>query len=504
MFFDEVGVEAIVTGGNGRVGGEDDFAGDTRNGIVEIDAFFLHAGADGFEDGESAVAFVKVKDAGGDADGLKSAEATDAEQQFLADAGAGVAAVEAGGEEAVIGRIVVDIGIEKKEVAAADFDAPDFGVNGASASVDVDDNRTAGFSDGNFHGKLGDVGLQVFFLLPAIAIEALTEISLTVKEADADEGDGEIGGAFDVISSEHAEAAGINREGFVDAEFGRKISDGARAEDAGVAGSPSAVGAEIFLKTVISVVDAAVEDKFGGAGFQLGEGKFAEQRNRILVELAPALGIEVAEEAGGIVIPTPPQTASQGPETFLSGSDEAVEGAGFADDGGDLGSGFGEQANVIFAESTRGDGLNDQNSLEDAAVDEGDAEEGLIGVFSGFAKVFEAGMVLGLLDGDGAQLLGDETGEAFVDRQAEDADALAAEADGGGENEVGAVRFEQISGANLGFKALGNQSDDVVQGFGGLAAIRAQIRDVFEGKGGRDLTRMTSGDHIWRVGVMLL
>jgi len=33
-----------------------------------------------------------------------------------------------------------------------------------------------------------DIGLEVLFVLPAVAIEALAEISLTIKQAYADEG----------------------------------------------------------------------------------------------------------------------------------------------------------------------------------------------------------------------------------------------------------------------------------------------------------------------------
>ena len=99
--------------------------------VVEVDAFVFHAGADGFEDGEAAVAFVEMQDAGRNAHGVESAEAADAEQQLLADAHAGVAAVEARGELAILRGVAVDVGIEQQEVAAADVDAPDLGANGS-------------------------------------------------------------------------------------------------------------------------------------------------------------------------------------------------------------------------------------------------------------------------------------------------------------------------------------------------------------------------------------
>ena len=67
------------------------------------------------------MAFVEVENAGGDAHGAQGAEAADAEQQFLADAGAAIAAVEAGGELAVFWGVAGDVGIEQEQGAAADL-----------------------------------------------------------------------------------------------------------------------------------------------------------------------------------------------------------------------------------------------------------------------------------------------------------------------------------------------------------------------------------------------
>ena len=124
---------------------------------------------------------------GRDAHGLESAEAADAQQQFLADADARVAAVEARGEFAVFRMIAFDVGIEQKQIAASHLHAPDFGADGPAAGLDLHRDRLAVWSDGGFHGQLVDVGLEIFFLLPAVAIEPLAEISLAVKQSDADQ-----------------------------------------------------------------------------------------------------------------------------------------------------------------------------------------------------------------------------------------------------------------------------------------------------------------------------
>ena len=80
VFFDESGIEAIVTGGYRSVGGEDDFAGDSGNGGLEREAFIFHAHADGFQHGKGTVAFIKVKNAGRDSKGFQGTQASDTEQ----------------------------------------------------------------------------------------------------------------------------------------------------------------------------------------------------------------------------------------------------------------------------------------------------------------------------------------------------------------------------------------------------------------------------------------
>ena len=68
-----------------------------------------------------------MKHAGRNTEGLERAQAADAEQQFLADSDAQIAAVEARGEFAIFRSIAFDVGIEQQQIAAADFNAPDFG-----------------------------------------------------------------------------------------------------------------------------------------------------------------------------------------------------------------------------------------------------------------------------------------------------------------------------------------------------------------------------------------
>jgi hypothetical protein len=67
---------------------------DSRDGLLEAYSLFFHALANGFEDGESAVAFIKVKNARRDAESLQRAQSAYSEQQFLMDTDPAIAPVE--------------------------------------------------------------------------------------------------------------------------------------------------------------------------------------------------------------------------------------------------------------------------------------------------------------------------------------------------------------------------------------------------------------------------
>ena len=93
MLFHQVGIKPVVAGGHRGVSGENRFAGNAADRMIEADALALHPVANRFQNGEPAMAFVQVQNAGRDAHGFEGAEASDAEQQFLADPDARVSSI---------------------------------------------------------------------------------------------------------------------------------------------------------------------------------------------------------------------------------------------------------------------------------------------------------------------------------------------------------------------------------------------------------------------------
>src|SRR5580658_7266108 len=149
-------------------------------------------------------------------------------------------------------------------------------------------------------------------------------------------------------------------------------------------GSPGTVGLQILLLAAVDVVNAAVQNQFRRAAFDLFQRNFAEHRNWILIQLPPAHGIQIAKKADAVVIPAPPQVARERPEALLRRSDEAVQSTRLADHGSDLVRSFYQHTDFRLAEDPRVFGLNDEHTLQNAPIDEGHAQKGVIDLFARF------------------------------------------------------------------------------------------------------------------------
>src|SRR6266852_141230 len=215
MLLHQFEVKPVVARGYGGMGSEDRLTGNAADSMIKGDSLALHPVTNGLQNGKPTVAFIQVQNTGCDGHGFESAEASDAKQQFLADSDARISAIQPRGQLSVFGVVAVDVGVEQEQVAAAHFHAPDFRPDGATPGLHLYCDRFAIGPDCRLHGQLTDVSLDVFFLLPAGAVEPLAKISLAVEQADTDERDTQVGGALDMVAGQHAQSAGIFRDGDV-------------------------------------------------------------------------------------------------------------------------------------------------------------------------------------------------------------------------------------------------------------------------------------------------
>jgi len=133
------------------------------------------------------MAFVHVIDGGAKTQSVESADAADAEKDFLLDARFQITAVELRGDGAVLGTIGGEIGIEEIELNAADDGTPNAGSDCAVGKCDVHLHVRH-----EFDGEGVEVVFFKGFLLPASSIEILAKIAFLIEKADTDEREAEI------------------------------------------------------------------------------------------------------------------------------------------------------------------------------------------------------------------------------------------------------------------------------------------------------------------------
>src|SRR5258706_15031094 len=74
VLFDQIGIEAIMAGGNRSVGRGDYFTGNARHSRVKTDTFVFHAMTNRFKNCQRAASFVEVKDSRHDAKHLEGGQ----------------------------------------------------------------------------------------------------------------------------------------------------------------------------------------------------------------------------------------------------------------------------------------------------------------------------------------------------------------------------------------------------------------------------------------------
>ena len=182
-----------------------------------------------------------------------------------------------------------------------------------SARQTADGDLVAGEVDRHAHAGVGEperlgVHVEGALLLPAVGVELLVEVALGVQQPDADQRHAEVGGRLEVVAGEHAEAAGVLRQGLGDAELRREVGDRAERRVRAI-GEPRRPG------------DRRLEPSLGGGQVAddrlvLGEGGEALRRRRahhvrrVGVTGGPA-GPDPLEQAHRLAVPRPVEVGRQ-------------------------------------------------------------------------------------------------------------------------------------------------------------------------------------------------
>ncbi len=263
------------------------------------------------EQGESRVPFVQVQHRGADVELAQGAKAADPEQDLLLDAGLLVAAVEPPGEVAVGGGVGVVAGVEQQERAAPHLDVPDAQVDLAAGERDREAQLLAVRSQPGIDRQLFDGDRLVEVLLPAGGVDLLVHVPLVVEQADADHRHPQVAHALEVITRQHPEAAGIDRDRVVQAELGGEVGQRPGEQRAGVGDRPVGDAAQVLAQAAVGLVDAGLHLEIVHAARDLVAVHALEQRHRVVVDRAPDVRRQLAEDGADVRLPGPPQVARQ-------------------------------------------------------------------------------------------------------------------------------------------------------------------------------------------------
>ena len=226
ILFHETDLEDIVSGGNGRVGREDQRRPQHLAGGREIEAVLFHEHPGALKPHQKRMPFVHVIDHGIDPEGLQGLHPPDAEDDLLPQSVLHIAGVESAGDVPVFRVIFFQVGVEQVERNPPDL-----------ASPDLREALPAGKVHGYFHWFPILAGLQGedhvvevivgrFLLLPSVPAQVLGEIAVLVQKAYAAQRKPQVARALEVIACKDAQSPGIDGKALGNSELHGKIGDG--------------------------------------------------------------------------------------------------------------------------------------------------------------------------------------------------------------------------------------------------------------------------------------
>ena len=220
----EVGLEALVARRNRRVDREDRVAADAVPRLVERGAL-RHELAGALGEQERRVALVQVPDRRFEPERADRAHAADAEDQLLVEAHLAAADVQHVRDRTVRVRVGGHVRVEQEHRHAANLRQPDGGGHVAPGDLDDHRQRHADRVLDPAQREAVQVVVGVVVLLVPVGVDRLAEVALAVQQADTDERDRHVAGGFHVIAGEHAKAARVDPEQFMEPVFGAEVGD---------------------------------------------------------------------------------------------------------------------------------------------------------------------------------------------------------------------------------------------------------------------------------------
>ncbi|KZD18484.1 MAG: hypothetical protein AO394_02935 [Candidatus Fermentibacter daniensis] len=202
------------------------------------------------------------------------------------------------------------VGIQEVESGAAHADHPDRGRNVAPVQGQGNHHRPAVVIKDGADRCVRVVVDEIPLLLPAVAVEVLTEVALPVEERYSNQRQAEFAGALERITREHAQPAGVDRQALVQAELHgeegcQKSVDAARPAFHRLV--EPCRPPQVVLETARHLVQVGEVDAVRGEFLEALLIDPAEQQYRVVEGLLPQVAVNRSEEIDCIGVPCPPE-----------------------------------------------------------------------------------------------------------------------------------------------------------------------------------------------------
>jgi len=310
VLFHELRIEDVDPRRHRRMGREDGPRPDEFERLLEREAVPPHGVPDPLEGQEGGVPLVHMADGRLDPQGAEGAQAADAEDDLLLDARLLVSAVELVGDLAIARLVLRRVGVEEVERDASDIHPPDPERDLPLREVHRNEDRLAGVVGFELDRKIVEVVVGVGLLLPPVGVQVLAEVSLLVEQADADERDAQLARRLEVVARENAEASGVDRQAFRQAELHGEVGDpGGRV--GAVTGAEPGLPAQVVVQLVIGAAQLGQEAFVPGRQDELLLPDRSQHPHGIVVRIVPEIRVELAEELDGIVVPRPVEVVGE-------------------------------------------------------------------------------------------------------------------------------------------------------------------------------------------------
>ena len=152
---------------------------------------------------------------------------------------------------------------------------------------------------------------EIRFLLPAVRVERLAKITLGIQEPDSDQRNSQVTGAFEVITSKHAQTSRINRQAFVQSKLGRKVGHRARTQNRRVDCSPRVGVLEILGQPPEGVVDTRVSAISAARRSSCSGGSRLRNSTGLWSTFRQSAGSSSRKQRDDVGLPDPPHIAGQ-------------------------------------------------------------------------------------------------------------------------------------------------------------------------------------------------